>query len=50
MLHARSHLMANPLACAVALESLNQPEQQDWRTQVQRIESGLKQDSSPLVL
>ncbi|MGE4417236.1 MAG: adenosylmethionine--8-amino-7-oxononanoate transaminase [Marinobacterium sp.] len=39
--------MANPLACAVALESLNQLEQQDWRTQVQRIESGLKQGLEP---
>ncbi|GAB0152465.1 adenosylmethionine--8-amino-7-oxononanoate transaminase [Marinobacterium sp. BA1] len=39
--------MANPLACAVALESLNQLEQQDWHTQVQRIESGLKQGLEP---
>ena len=39
--------MANPLACAVALESLNQLEQQDWHSQVQRIESGLKQGLEP---
>jgi len=39
--------MANPLACAVALESLNQLEQHDWRTQVARIESGLKQGLEP---
>ncbi|MET3998327.1 adenosylmethionine--8-amino-7-oxononanoate transaminase [Marinobacterium sp. MBR-109] len=39
--------MANPLACAVALESLNLLEQHDWRTQVARIESGLKQGLEP---
>ena len=39
--------MGNPLACAVALESLNQLEQQDWRTQVRRIEARLKQGLAP---
>jgi len=39
--------MANPLACAVALESLNQLEQQDWRAQVRRLEAGLKQGLEP---
>lgn len=39
--------MANPLACAVALESLNQLEQQDWRAQVRRLEAGLKRGLEP---
>jgi len=39
--------MGNPLACAVALESLNQLEQLDWRTQVRRIEAGLKRGLAP---
>jgi adenosylmethionine-8-amino-7-oxononanoate aminotransferase len=39
--------MANPLACAVALESLNQLENMDWKAQVKRLEAGLKAGLEP---
>lgn len=39
--------MGNPLACAVALESLTLLEEMDWRGQVQRVESGLKAGLEP---
>jgi adenosylmethionine-8-amino-7-oxononanoate aminotransferase len=39
--------MANPLACAVALASLEQLEQQPWRPQVERLEAGLKRGLEP---
>ncbi len=39
--------MANPLACAVALESLTLLEEMDWRSQVIRLEAGLKQGLEP---
>lgn len=39
--------MANPLACAVALASLEQLEQQPWRPQVKRLEAGLKRGLEP---
>ncbi len=39
--------MANPLACAVALESLILLEEMDWRSQVERLEAGLKQGLEP---
>ena len=39
--------MANPLACAVALESLTQLEQMDWQSQVKRIEAALERGLSP---
>jgi adenosylmethionine-8-amino-7-oxononanoate aminotransferase len=39
--------MANPLACAVALESLNQLENMDWKAQVKRLEASLKAGLEP---
>ncbi len=39
--------MGNPLACAVALESLNLLREGDWRQQVQRIERGLRAGLAP---
>lgn len=39
--------MGNPLACAVALESLNLLEEMDWKSQVQRLEAGLKRGLQP---
>jgi adenosylmethionine-8-amino-7-oxononanoate aminotransferase len=39
--------MANPLACAVALESLRQLEIMDWKAQVKRLEAGLKTGLEP---
>lgn len=39
--------MANPLACAVALESLYQLENMDWKAQVKRLEAGLKAGLEP---
>lgn len=40
--------MANPLACAVALKSLEILTAQDWQANIQRIESQLKTRLSPL--
>ncbi|SIP91581.1 adenosylmethionine--8-amino-7-oxononanoate transaminase [Marinobacterium stanieri] len=39
--------MGNPLACAVALESLKLLQEMDWQTEVQRVESGLKKGLEP---
>lgn len=39
--------MGNPLACAVALESLKLLQEMDWQTEVQRVESGLKTGLEP---
>lgn len=39
--------MANPLACAVALESLTLLEEMNWQQQVRRLEAGLKQGLAP---
>ena len=39
--------MANPLACAVACESLTLLQEQDWAGNIRRIESGLKQGLTP---
>ena len=39
--------MANPLACAVALENLKLLESYDWQTTVNHIEAGLKQGLAP---
>ncbi|MGB3298540.1 MAG: adenosylmethionine--8-amino-7-oxononanoate transaminase [Phormidesmis sp.] len=39
--------MANPLACAVALENLNLLESYDWQATVAAIESQLKKDLAP---
>lgn len=39
--------MANPLACAVALESLTLLEEMDWRVQVKRLEAGLERGLAP---
>ncbi|WP_010321872.1 adenosylmethionine--8-amino-7-oxononanoate transaminase [Marinobacterium stanieri] len=39
--------MGNPLACAVALESLKLLQEMDWQTEVQRVESGLKEGLEP---
>ncbi len=39
--------MGNPLACAVALESLTLLEEMDWRTEVKRVEAGLKAGLEP---
>ena len=39
--------MANPLACAVALESLTLLEEMDWPAQVKRLEIGLKAGLEP---
>lgn len=39
--------MANPLACAVALESLTLLEEMDWQAQVKRLEIGLKAGLEP---
>jgi adenosylmethionine-8-amino-7-oxononanoate aminotransferase len=39
--------MANPLACAVALASLDVLEREDWRGRVQRIEAGLLDGLEP---
>jgi adenosylmethionine-8-amino-7-oxononanoate aminotransferase len=39
--------MANPLACAVALASLELLAQQDWRARVQAIEGGLRAGLEP---
>jgi adenosylmethionine-8-amino-7-oxononanoate aminotransferase len=40
--------MANPLACAVANASIGLLRAQDWRTQVRRIETGLRAGLEPL--
>jgi adenosylmethionine---8-amino-7-oxononanoate aminotransferase len=40
--------MANPLACAVALASLELLEAEDWRGRVATIESGLREGLEPL--
>lgn len=40
--------MANPLACAVANESLNILESNDWKTQVSQIELQLQKELTPL--
>ncbi len=40
--------MANPLACAVALASLDLLEQEDWSERVRRIEEGLRRGLRPL--
>ncbi|MFK8184266.1 MAG: adenosylmethionine--8-amino-7-oxononanoate transaminase [Phormidesmis sp.] len=39
--------MANPLACAVALENLNLLESYDWQSKVLQIEAQLKEDLAP---
>ena len=39
--------MANPLACAVALESMAILESYDWQTQIQAIETQLKAELAP---
>jgi len=39
--------MANPLACAVALANLRLLDDRDWRSDVERIESGLTQGLAP---
>lgn len=39
--------MGNPLACAVALESLKLLQEMDWQAEVQRVESGLKKGLEP---
>ena len=39
--------MANPLACAVALASLELLEGQDWRSRVATIEQGLRAGLEP---
>lgn len=39
--------MGNPLACAVALESLRLLQEMDWQAEVQRVESGLKKGLEP---
>ena len=39
--------MANPLACAVALASIELLEQRDWRADVARIEAGLRDGLAP---
>lgn len=39
--------MANPLACATALESLTLLEEMDWKAEVTRLEKGLKQGLAP---
>ncbi|MBP0048439.1 adenosylmethionine--8-amino-7-oxononanoate transaminase [Marinobacterium sp. AK62] len=39
--------MANPLACATALESLTLLEEMDWKAEVTRLEKGLKQGLEP---
>ncbi|NEQ50105.1 MAG: adenosylmethionine--8-amino-7-oxononanoate transaminase [Leptolyngbya sp. SIO3F4] len=39
--------MANPLACAVALESIAILESYDWQTQIQKIEAQLKAELAP---
>ncbi len=41
--------MGNPLACAVACESLALLEQEDWQSQVAAIESQLRQTLLPLI-
>jgi adenosylmethionine-8-amino-7-oxononanoate aminotransferase len=40
--------MANPLACAVALKSTQLLLAQDWQSNIQRIETILKQQLTPL--
>jgi adenosylmethionine-8-amino-7-oxononanoate aminotransferase len=40
--------MANPLACAVALASLELLATEDWRAQVKRIERGLREGLEPV--
>lgn len=39
--------MANPLACAVALENLNLLESYDWQSKILQIEAQLKEDLEP---
>jgi adenosylmethionine---8-amino-7-oxononanoate aminotransferase len=39
--------MANPLACAAALASLQLLQESDWQTQVKNIESGLREGLAP---
>ena len=41
--------MANPLACAIAVESIRLLLESPWQQNIQRIESSLKQQLSPLV-
>lgn len=41
--------MANPLACAVAIQSIQLLVSQDWHSQIQRISQQLKQKLMPLV-
>ena len=41
--------MANPLACAIAAESIRLLLESPWQQNIQRIESSLKQQLSPLV-
>ncbi len=41
--------MANPLACAIATESIRLLLESPWQQNIQRIESSLKQQLSPLV-
>ena len=41
--------MGNPLACAVALASLDLLEANDWRAQVARINGGLEAGLAPLL-
>jgi adenosylmethionine-8-amino-7-oxononanoate aminotransferase len=39
--------MANPLACAVALASIELLEERDWRAEVARVERGLRAGLTP---
>ena len=46
MMHGPTY-MANPLACAAAIASLDQLKQRDWRTEVRAIASQMEQELAP---